>query len=185
MRYHSGEGADDREIHAEVVPPVLASARGISVQPYSARPRNLGNNFSRNRVVDTLCECSQGVVYRAGRKKVAPGKHCQVNPHQGSCDRQRTLSSNMKLSNSSTVPVYTVSGSSTSRSLPEWLSQRRNGNSKSDPEYASRVELLQDFEFEEASSCVRISEDGEWVMSTGERGAFHCELALTVTCRHI
>jgi hypothetical protein len=29
------------------------------------------------------------------------------------------------------------------------------------------VELLQDFEFEEASQCVRVSEDGDWVMSTG------------------
>ena len=31
----------------------------------------------------------------------------------------------------------------------------------------NRVELLQDFEFEEASSCIKISDDGEWVMSTG------------------
>ncbi|KAK5412574.1 Small ribosomal subunit biogenesis [Exophiala xenobiotica] len=62
-------------------------------------------------------------------------------------------------------PVYTVAGSSTSRGLPDWLSQRQKA--KKDPEYANRVELLQDFEFEEASQCVRISEDGEWVMSTG------------------
>ncbi|TQS34061.1 hypothetical protein Golomagni_05570, partial [Golovinomyces magnicellulatus] len=27
--------------------------------------------------------------------------------------------------------------------------------------------LLQDFEFEEASQCIRVSEDGDWVMSTG------------------
>jgi ribosome biogenesis protein ENP2 len=73
----------------------------------------------------------------------------------------------MKLSNSSKVPVYTVSGSSSSRPLPEWLAQRRKRSFKTDPEYANRVELLQDFEFEEASQCVRISEDGEWVMSTG------------------
>lgn len=70
----------------------------------------------------------------------------------------------MRLTNSA-VPVYTVSGSSTSRNLPDWLSQKQKA--KKDPEYANRVELLQDFEFEEASSCVRISEDGEWVMSTG------------------
>lgn len=73
----------------------------------------------------------------------------------------------MKLSNSSTIPVYTVSGSSTARPLPEWLSQQRKRSLKNDPEYASRVELLQDFEFEEASQCVRVSEDGQWVMSTG------------------
>ncbi|KAI1625319.1 WD40-repeat-containing domain protein [Exophiala viscosa] len=70
----------------------------------------------------------------------------------------------MRLTNSA-VPVYTVSGSSTSRSLPDWLSQSQKR--KKDPEYANRVELLQDFEFEEASQCVRISEDGEWAMSTG------------------
>ena len=70
----------------------------------------------------------------------------------------------MKLSNSSSVPVYTVSGSS-SRSLPE--PSKRDRSRKHDPEYVNRVELLQDFEFEEASQCVRVSEDGEWVMSTG------------------
>jgi ribosome biogenesis protein ENP2 len=70
----------------------------------------------------------------------------------------------MKL-NSSAVPVYTVSGSGIARDLPNWLNQK--GREKKDAEYASRVELLQDFEFEEASQCVRVSEDGEWVMSTG------------------
>ena len=70
----------------------------------------------------------------------------------------------MRLTNSA-VPVYTVAGSSSSRSLPDSLSHREKR--KKDPNYANRVELLQDFEFEEASQCVRISEDGEWVMSTG------------------
>jgi hypothetical protein len=70
----------------------------------------------------------------------------------------------MKLSNSSSVPVYTVSGSS-SHSLPG--PSQKGRSRKHDPEYANRVELLQDFEFEEASQCVRVSEDGDWVMSTG------------------
>ncbi|KAJ5168795.1 Ribosome biogenesis protein ENP2 [Penicillium canariense] len=73
----------------------------------------------------------------------------------------------MKLSNQSEVPVYTISGSNTARPLPEWLARRRKRSLKDDPEYANRIELLQDFEFEEASQCVRVSEDGEWVMSTG------------------
>ncbi|EMC99516.1 hypothetical protein BAUCODRAFT_64225 [Baudoinia panamericana UAMH 10762] len=73
----------------------------------------------------------------------------------------------MKLSNQSTVPVYTIAGASTARPLPEWLARKRKRSLKKDPEYASRIELLQDFEFEEASSCVRVSEDGDWVMSTG------------------
>ena len=73
----------------------------------------------------------------------------------------------MKISNHLTVPVYTVSGSSTARPLPEWLARKRKRSLKTDPEYASRIELLQDFEFEEASQCVRVSDDGQWVMSTG------------------
>ncbi|MCJ1392870.1 hypothetical protein MMC18_005742 [Xylographa bjoerkii] len=73
----------------------------------------------------------------------------------------------MKLTNHSAVPVYTISGSSTARPLPEWLARKRKRSLKNDPEYVSRIELLQDFEFEEASQCVRVSDDGDWVMSTG------------------
>lgn len=73
----------------------------------------------------------------------------------------------MKLANPNEVPVYTISGASTARPLPDWLARKRKRSLKNDPEYANRVELLQDFEFEEASACIRVSEDGEWVMSTG------------------
>ena len=73
----------------------------------------------------------------------------------------------MKLTNHSDVPVYTISGTSAARPLPEWLARKRKRSLKHDPEYASRIELLQDFEFEEASQCIRISDDGQWVMSTG------------------
>ncbi|EHK98938.1 putative Ribosome biogenesis protein ENP2 [Glarea lozoyensis 74030] len=73
----------------------------------------------------------------------------------------------MKLTNPNDVPVYTISGASTARPLPDWLARQRKRSLKNDPEYANRVELLQDFEFEEASACIRVSEDGEWVMSTG------------------
>ncbi|ODA75850.1 hypothetical protein RJ55_08491 [Drechmeria coniospora] len=73
----------------------------------------------------------------------------------------------MKLSNPGAVPVYTISGAATARPLPDWLARRRKRSLKDDPEYRSRVELLQDFEFEEASNCIRVSDDGEWAMSTG------------------
>ncbi|KAB5566492.1 WD40-repeat-containing domain protein [Coniochaeta sp. 2T2.1] len=73
----------------------------------------------------------------------------------------------MKLTNPGDVSVYTISGASTARPLPDWLARQRKRSLKNDPEYTHRVELLQDFEFEEASQCVRVSEDGEWVMSTG------------------
>ncbi|KAJ2905631.1 Ribosome biogenesis protein ENP2 [Zalerion maritima] len=73
----------------------------------------------------------------------------------------------MKLTNDSDVAVYTISGASTARPLPDWLTRRRKRSLKDDPEFAHRVELLQDFEFEEASTAIRVSEDGNWVMSTG------------------
>lgn len=73
----------------------------------------------------------------------------------------------MKISNPSTVPVYTVAGPNTARPLPDWLIRKRKRSLKDDPEFTRRVELLQDFEFEEAGCCVRASEDGEWLLSTG------------------
>jgi ribosome biogenesis protein ENP2 len=65
------------------------------------------------------------------------------------------------------VPVYTVAGATTARPLPDWLARRRKRSLKADPEYQNRIELLQDFSFEEASSCVRVSEDNNWIVSTG------------------
>ncbi|RDA84613.1 hypothetical protein CP532_6033 [Ophiocordyceps camponoti-leonardi (nom. inval.)] len=73
----------------------------------------------------------------------------------------------MKLTNPGSVSVYTISGASTARPLPDWLARRRKRSLKDDVEYQNRVELLQDFEFEEASTCIRVSEDGDWLMSTG------------------
>ncbi|RYO85795.1 hypothetical protein DL766_003751 [Monosporascus sp. MC13-8B] len=72
----------------------------------------------------------------------------------------------MKVTNQGDVAVYTVAGASTSR-LPDWLARSRKRSLKNDPEYQNRVELIQDFEFEEASQCIRLSEDGDWIMSTG------------------
>ncbi|PFH60588.1 hypothetical protein XA68_10689 [Ophiocordyceps unilateralis] len=73
----------------------------------------------------------------------------------------------MKLTNPGAVSVYTVSGASTARPLPDWLARQRKRSLKNDAEYQNRVELLQDFEFEEASTCIRVSQDGDWLMSTG------------------
>ncbi|KAL0469928.1 WD40-repeat-containing domain protein [Neurospora intermedia] len=73
----------------------------------------------------------------------------------------------MKLTNPGAVPVYTVSGPSTARPLPEWLARRRKRSAKYEPEELNNFELLQNFDFEEASNCVRVSEDGNWIMSSG------------------
>lgn len=72
----------------------------------------------------------------------------------------------MKATNSSGVSYYTVAGSHT-KFLPDALARRKKQNLKDDAEWQNRVQLLQDFEFQSASAAVRISEDGEWLMSTG------------------
>lgn len=73
----------------------------------------------------------------------------------------------MQAVKSGDVSVYTISGAE-ARPLPDWLVRRRKRSLKNDPNFQHRVELLQDFEFEESSRCIRVSEDGDWIMSTGE-----------------
>ncbi|KAK6539101.1 hypothetical protein TWF694_010639 [Orbilia ellipsospora] len=73
----------------------------------------------------------------------------------------------MKLTQTNDVKVYTVSGSDTGRSLPDWLARKRKRSLKNDPAYQSRIELIQDFGFPEASNKVRVTQDGQWCMATG------------------
>ena len=72
----------------------------------------------------------------------------------------------MKASNPGTVAVYTVSGAS-GRTLPEWISKKRRSRKNGGDDEADHVQLLQDFEFEGHSECIRISEDGDYIVSTG------------------
>lgn len=64
------------------------------------------------------------------------------------------------------VQVYTVSGAG-SKSIPDWLARKNRRSLKYDEEYRSRIEVLQDFEFPEASNKIRLSPDGEYGMATG------------------
>ncbi|KAI7874842.1 WD40 repeat-like protein, partial [Lichtheimia hyalospora FSU 10163] len=65
------------------------------------------------------------------------------------------------------VKVYTVSGGLGSRSIPDWIVRKRKRQLKKDLEYSTRVELIQDFEFPQASNCIRTSRDGNYVIATG------------------
>ncbi|SCV04144.1 LAMI_0H13762g1_1 [Lachancea mirantina] len=73
----------------------------------------------------------------------------------------------LKSTSASDVPVYQVSGSNVSRSLPDWIAKKRKRSLKNDLEFQNRVELIQDFEFSEASNRIRCSVDGNYVMATG------------------
>ncbi|KAI8344326.1 WD40-repeat-containing domain protein [Chlamydoabsidia padenii] len=65
------------------------------------------------------------------------------------------------------VKVYTVSGGLGSRSIPDWLVRKKKKALKKDFDYRTRVELLQDFEFPEASNKIKITKDGNFAVATG------------------
>lgn len=73
----------------------------------------------------------------------------------------------LKSTPGASVPVYQISGSNTSRSLPDWLIRKRKQSLKHDPEFISRIQLIQDFEFEEASNRIKITRDGQYAIATG------------------
>ncbi|KAJ8072239.1 Small ribosomal subunit biogenesis [Marasmius tenuissimus] len=71
------------------------------------------------------------------------------------------------------VKVYTVNGATagSSSSLPDWLTRKRATNSKKrkaqKEHYEGTIELIQGFEFPEASNKVRTTRDGTHVIATG------------------
>jgi ribosome biogenesis protein ENP2 len=65
------------------------------------------------------------------------------------------------------VKVYTVSGGLGSRSIPDWLARQKKKALKKDFDYRTRVELIQDFEFPEASNRIKTTRDGKYVVATG------------------
>lgn len=65
------------------------------------------------------------------------------------------------------IPVYQIAGGNQSRSLPDWLIRKRKQSLKNDPDFANRVTLIQDFEFDEASNRIKLTRDGQYAMVTG------------------
>ena len=62
--------------------------------------------------------------------------------------------------------IYNVSGYDEGK-LPEWLLQRHRKKLKKDVEFNQRIELIQDFEFPEASNCLKVTPDARSVVGTG------------------
>lgn len=65
------------------------------------------------------------------------------------------------------VSVYQVAGSNVSRSLPDWIAKKRKRHLKHDLDYQNRIELIQDFEFNESSNKIKVTPDGQFAMATG------------------
>jgi ribosome biogenesis protein ENP2 len=71
----------------------------------------------------------------------------------------------MEVQDRNGVKVYSLC---TGRPLPSWLGERARRNlAKRDSGVRERIELLQDFEFDASSSCIRQSPNGEYIAATG------------------
>ncbi|XP_077991295.1 nucleolar protein 10-like [Glandiceps talaboti] len=71
----------------------------------------------------------------------------------------------MQVSNPNNVKIYNLS---VGKSLPEWLSDRKRRQLlKNDIDLRRRIELIQDFEMPTVSSCMQITQDGQYILSTG------------------
>lgn len=73
----------------------------------------------------------------------------------------------LKSTSASDISVYQVSGTNVSRSLPDWIAKKRKQSLKYDADYQQRIELIQDFSFQEASNKIKVTPDGQYCMATG------------------
>ncbi|CAI5760442.1 unnamed protein product [Candida verbasci] len=73
----------------------------------------------------------------------------------------------LKSTSSGNISIYQVSGANVSRSLPDWIAKKRKRDLKHDLEYQNRIELIQDFEFSEASNKIKVTKDGQYCLATG------------------
>ena len=62
------------------------------------------------------------------------------------------------------VKVYNLTSG---KSLPNFLTDRQKRKLRKTDEYRGRVELIQDFEFPTASSCIQTSPSGQYIVSAG------------------
>lgn len=72
-----------------------------------------------------------------------------------------------KSTSANNVSVYQVAGTNVARSLPDWFARSRKKQLKNDLAFQNRVELIQDFEFSEASNKIKLTKDGQYAMATG------------------
>lgn len=72
----------------------------------------------------------------------------------------------MQVSNANNVKIYCISSSSKS-AIPEWLQRKNSAKLKYDQAWRNRIELIQDFEFPEASVKLKPTPDENYIMATG------------------
>ncbi|EEF25596.1 conserved hypothetical protein [Ricinus communis] len=72
---------------------------------------------------------------------------------------------NMKAMSVNGVQMYTIS--SQQRSVATWLNPKKQRALRKDKEYQQRVELLEDLRFETATSKIKVTPDGEYIIASG------------------
>lgn len=72
----------------------------------------------------------------------------------------------MQVSNTNNVKIYSITSASKS-AIPEWQVQKNKNKLKYDQAWRSRIELIQDFQFPEASTTLKTTRDGKFIMATG------------------
>jgi ribosome biogenesis protein ENP2 len=72
----------------------------------------------------------------------------------------------MQVAEPNNIKIYSVTSASKS-ALPEWLARKNREHLKHDSSWRNRIELIQDFEFPEASLNLQQTPDGNYLMGTG------------------
>eukprot|EP00931_Biecheleriopsis_adriatica_P041216 TRINITY_DN23588_c0_g1_i1.p1 TRINITY_DN23588_c0_g1~~TRINITY_DN23588_c0_g1_i1.p1 ORF type:complete len:540 (-),score=149.68 TRINITY_DN23588_c0_g1_i1:117-1736(-) len=72
----------------------------------------------------------------------------------------------MQVTEFNDIKVYNLSAG---KSLPQWLeeAQKKKQSLRENEDFKKRIDLIQDFEFNVASSRVRVTPDGEYILATG------------------
>ncbi|CAN1795542.1 Nucleolar protein 10 [Linum perenne] len=74
-----------------------------------------------------------------------------------------TEGGNLKSTTINGVKVYTISQSN----QPYWITAKKKRALRKDPNYQQRVELIQDLRFQTATSRIKITPNGEYVIASG------------------
>eukprot|EP00435_Cladocopium_sp_Y103_P044608 s1110_g12.t1 len=86
----------------------------------------------------------------------------------------------MQVTEYNDIKVYNLSAG---KSLPQWLAEaQKKKQSLGCMDFKKRIDLIQDFEFNVASSRVRISADGNHVLATGIYAPDLCSFPVVSSC---
>jgi ribosome biogenesis protein ENP2 len=73
----------------------------------------------------------------------------------------------MQVYHPNNVKIYSVTSASRS-AIPDWVAKKAKRALKNDQDYTRRIDLIQDFDFPEASNRIKMSPDGKYILATGK-----------------